>query len=56
MRGGWGGRPARWLADHYFLKLTIPQRRVVVMILLLQAIFLVTMVALGAGLAVAKLL
>ncbi len=56
MRGGWGGRLARWLADHYFLKLTIPQRRMVVMILLLQAIFFITLVALAAGLAVAKLL
>lgn len=56
MRGGWGGRLARWLADHYFLKLTIPQRRMVVMILLLQAMFFISMVALGLGLAVARLL
>lgn len=56
MRRGFGGRQARWLADHYYLKLTMPQRRMVVMILLLQAIFLVTVVALGLGLAVARLL
>ena len=56
LRGGWGGRLARWLADHFFLKLTIPQRRVVVMILLLQAMFFITMLALGLGLAVARLL
>jgi len=35
---------------------SIPQRRMVVMFLLLQAVFLVTMVALGLGLAVARLL
>jgi len=56
MRSGWGGRLARWVADRYFLKLTIPQRRMVVMILLLQAIFFITMVSLGLGLAVARLL
>ena len=56
MRGGWGGQLARWLADRYFLKLTIPQRRVVVMIFLLQAMFFITMLALGLGLAVARLL
>jgi len=56
MRGGWRGRLARWLADHYFLKLTIPRRRVVVMILLLQAMFFITMLALGLGLAVARLM
>jgi len=56
MRGGWGGRLARWLADHYFLKLTIPQRRMVVMVLLLQAIFFITMVAMGLGWVVSWLL
>ncbi|GAB4548174.1 MAG: hypothetical protein Kow0063_43090 [Anaerolineae bacterium] len=56
LRDGWGRRLARWLADRYFLRLTIPQRRVVVMILVLHAMFFITLVALGLGLAAARLL
>jgi uncharacterized protein YndB with AHSA1/START domain len=56
LRGGWGRRLARWLADRYFLRLTIPQRRVVVMILVLHALFFFTLVATSLGLAVARLL
>jgi hypothetical protein len=54
LRGTWGKRSVRWLADRYYLRLTPQQRRAVVMVLALQGMGLVSLVALGLGLAVAS--
>jgi hypothetical protein len=56
LRGGWKERLVRWLVDRYFLRLNIEQRRAIVMIIALQGMACIAFVALGIGLAVAKLL
>jgi hypothetical protein len=55
LRGGWGKRLVRWLADRYFLRMTLEQCHAVIMVIALQGMALVSFVALGVGLAVASL-
>jgi hypothetical protein len=56
LRGGWRDRLARRLMDRHLLRLSTLERRVVLMILVLQGMACITSLALGIGLAVAGLL
>jgi hypothetical protein len=54
LRGGWGRRLIRWLADRYFLRLRMEQRRVIIMILMFQGVAFFAFVAAAVGLAIAR--
>jgi uncharacterized protein YndB with AHSA1/START domain len=56
LRGGRGRRFVRWLADRYFLRMSMEQRRAVLAVLILQGLSCVSFVALGFGMAVANLI
>ncbi len=56
LRGGWVQRLIKWLVDRFFLRMTLEQRRAVVMVIALQGMAFISFVALGLGLAIASLL
>lgn len=56
LRDGRGRRFVRWLADRYFLRMSMEQRRAILAVIVLQGLSCVSFVALGLGLAVASLL
>ena len=55
LRGGRGRRFVRWLADRYFLRMTMEQRRAILAIVILQGVSCISFVAVSLGLAVASL-
>jgi hypothetical protein len=56
LKDTWIHRPVKWVLDRYLLKLRVEQRRVILMLLLLQVATILSFIALGIGLAVANLI